>query len=149
MLVATLVRRGFALPREVERILGKFTNLCLLHRLSLSIFSSVYAYVRKLGHRAARVWPSVLRELQRALAVLPLIRAELDRKVSPVLIQTDACDTGFGVVYTDQIAAQDLRREVTRPRGDARDAEPWTAGMSSSPKAYVPCFSAIGSSVAS
>ena len=130
VLVATLVRRGFALPREVERILGKFTNLCLLHRLSLSIFSSVYAYVRKLGHRAARVWPSVLRELQRALAVLPLIRAELDRKVSPFLIQTDACDTGFGVVYTDQIAAQDLRREVTRPRGDARDAEPWTVANS-------------------
>ena len=130
-LLAALDRRGFALPREVERILGKFTNLCLLHRLSLSIFSSVYAFVRKLGHRTARVWPSVLRELQRALALLPVIRAELDRGVSPVLLQTDACAAGFGVVYTDQIAAPDLRREASRPRGPKRaGADPWTVASS-------------------
>ena len=120
-------RRGFARPREVERVLGKFTNLFLLHRLSLAIFSSVYAFVRKLGARTARLWPSVLRELQRALALLPLIRAELDRAVAPVLLQTDASATGFGVVYTHSIPPADLRREVSRPRGAmSKGADPWT-----------------------
>ena len=127
VLVANLERRGFARPREVERVLGKFTNLFLLHRLSLAIFSSVYAFVRKLGARTARLWPSVLRELQRALALLPLIRAELDRAVAPVLLQTDASATGFGVVYTHSIPPADLRREVSRPRGAmSKGADPWT-----------------------
>ena len=113
-LVADLGRRGVAFPREVERILGKFTNLCLLHRLSLANFSSVYAFVQKAGGRAARVWPSVLRELQRAVALLPLLRAELDRPVAPVLVQTDACSDGFGVVYSTSTAADDLRRGAVR-----------------------------------
>ena len=43
-------------------------------------------------------------------------RAELDRPVSPVLLQTDASNSGFGVVYTDAVPAADLRFEVQRPR---------------------------------
>ena len=114
--VQQLRRRGYAQPREVEGIVGTFTHLFLLHRLALSIFSATYAFARKLGMRHARVWPAVLQELQRALAILPLVRAELDRPVSPVLLQTDASDSGFGVVYTDAVPHEELRHEVQRPR---------------------------------
>ena len=86
----TLCRHGFARPREVEGIVGVFTHLFLLHRLALSTFSATYAFARKLGMRHARLWPAVIQELLRALAILPLVRAELERPVSPVLLQTDA-----------------------------------------------------------
>ena len=39
----------------------------------------VYAFATKVCGRRARLWPSVLRELQRALAVLPLVRSDLAR----------------------------------------------------------------------
>ena len=67
--VGALRRRGWASPREVEALVGRFTHAFLLHRPALSIFSAVYAFAEKVGNRAARVWPSVLAELQLALAI--------------------------------------------------------------------------------
>ena len=67
--VRTLCRRGFARPREVEGIVGVFMHLFLLHRLALSTFSATYAFARKLGMRHARLWPSAIQELLRALAI--------------------------------------------------------------------------------
>ena len=57
---------------------------------------------------------------------MTLVRAELDRPVSPVLIQTDASGSGFGVVYTTAVSPADLRKEVQRPRGTPPEtSEPW------------------------
>ena len=96
--VDALDRRGYAQPREVESIVSAMTHAMLLHRLSLSVFGAVYAFAQKCGSRTVRVWPSVLTELRRALAILPLVRADLGRPVSELLLQTDACETGGGVV---------------------------------------------------
>jgi integrase len=123
--VRELCRRGWAQPREVERILGKFTHLYLLHRPALAVFSAVYAFARKLGHRRARLWPSVRRELRRALALLPLVRAELDRPVCPRLVQTDASSHGAGVVYTSDVPVATLRQECQRPRGAMSAVDEW------------------------
>ena len=84
--VGALRRRGWASPREVEALVGRFTHAFLLHRPALSIFCAVYAFAEKVGNRAARVWPSVLAELQLALAILPLVCADLERPVAPILI---------------------------------------------------------------
>ena len=92
--VASLRARGWAQPREVEALTGKFTHIMLLQRFALAIFAAVYAFGRKVGHRRAKVWPTVLTELERAVALIPLIRMDLSRQVSPTLLQTDACDTG-------------------------------------------------------
>ena len=123
--VQQLCRRGWAQPREVERVLGKFTHLFLLHRLALAAFSAVYAFARKLGHRPARLWPSVRRELSRALALLPLVRAELDRPVCPRLVQTDASARGAGVVYTAEVPLGALRQECQRPRAAMSAVDEW------------------------
>ena len=114
--VARLRRRGWAQRREVESIVGKITNMFLLHRPALAAFSSVYAFGRKVGHRAARVWPSVLRELDRALALLPLVRSDLGRPVAPFLLHTDASDSGAAAVYTHHVALAELQRECVQPR---------------------------------
>ena len=123
--VWALERRGFARPREVERITGRFTHIFLLHRLSLAVFSSVYAFARRLGHVAAPVWRSVLQEFRRALALVPIVRSDLSRPVSPVLLQTDASGDGSAVVYTKAVPLLALQRECRRPT-----ARPATAGTS-------------------
>ena len=114
--VGALRRRSWARPREVEALVGRFTHAFLLNRPALSVFSAVYAFAEKVGDRAARVWPSVIAELQLALDILPLVRADLERPVAPLLIQTDACDEGAAAVYTYAVPHADLRRECMRPR---------------------------------
>ena len=118
-----LERRGWAKPREIERLVGKLTHLFLLHRFALSTFAAVYAFAQKCGHRRARLWPSVLRELRTAVALVPLVRADLSRPVAEVLVQTDASSNGTGVVYTRDVPHLDLRRECMRPRTEPRDPD--------------------------
>ena len=98
--VGELCRRGFARPREVESLAGKFGHLFLLHRLSFSCFSAVYSFGVKNGHRSARLWPAVVRELQAAAVLLPLFRADLGRTPADVVVMSDACPTGGGAVYS-------------------------------------------------
>ena len=127
--VASLERRGWAQPREIERLVGKFTNLFLLHRLALSVFSAVYAFARKAGARHARVWPSVLREVRRALTLVPVACADLGRPVADVLLQTDACDNGAATVYTSHVPVAELQAECARPRtrlkGRVAEGDQW------------------------
>ena len=80
------------------------------------MFYAVNAFARKVGHRCAWLSPSVLGELRQALALVPLVRADLRRPVCPALLQTDACSTGAAAVYSTTNPLADLRREVSRPR---------------------------------
>ena len=134
--VRDLERRGWALPREVERVVGKLTHIFLIQRFALSTFAAVYAFAQKCGHRRARLWPSVLHELRIAIALLPLVRSDLSRPVAEVLVQTDASDNGAGVVYTRDVPHHELRRECMRPRVEPRDRDDqwkaqtaWSAGF--------------------
>ena len=130
--VERITRCGWARPREVERLVGKITNVFLLHRPSLALFNAVYAFCHtEWPERPRRLWPSVQQELRDAVAVLPLVRSDLSRAVAEQLIQTDACDTGAAVVYTSSVAHGVLRQECARPRRTMRPPEgplrPWTA----------------------
>ena len=120
--VQDLQRRGWARPRQVERLVGRITSRMLLLRLMLSVFDAVYAFARKVGDRHARLWPAVAAELEHACALLPLMRADVCRRTAPVLVQCDACNTGDAVVYSDHIPLAELRREALRPRTRIRDA---------------------------
>ena len=125
--VQGLKRRGWARPREVERLVGRFTSSMLLLRLTLSIYDAVYAFAWKVGDRHARLWPAVVAELEHACALLPLMRADACRRTAPLLVQSDACNDGDAVVYTEHVPHSDLRREALRPRSRLRDSsEAWT-----------------------
>ena len=121
--VRSLECRGWAKAREVERLVGKLTHLFLIQRFALSTFAAVYAFAQKCGHRRARLWPSVLRELRTAVALVPLVRSDLTRPVAELLLQTDASNNGTGVVYTRDIPHRELRRECMRPRSEPRDPD--------------------------
>jgi hypothetical protein len=120
--VNALVSRGWAFPREVERVIGQFTHIFLLHRPALSVFGCVYVFARRLGHRCAKLWPVVKRELGTALAILPLVVADVSRPVSPLLVQVDACPKGGAVVYTRSQPLGQLREECRRPRPNFCDS---------------------------
>ena len=125
--VQDLLRRGWARPRQVERLVGRITSRMLLLRLTLSIFDAVYAFARKVGDRHARLWPAVAAELEHACALLPLMRADVSRRTAPVLAQCDACNSGDAVVYTEHVPLPELRREALRPRTRIRDpADEWS-----------------------
>ena len=122
--VLRITRCGWARPREVERLVGKITHWLLLHRPSLALLNAVYAFCHTDSpERPRRLWPSVRQELLDAVAVMPLVRSDLSRPVSEHLIQTDACDTGAAVVYTNTVAHAALRQECARPRRTLRPPE--------------------------
>ena len=119
-----MLRCRWARPRDIERLVGKLTNVMLLHRQSLSIFIAVYAFCRTTSPKQPRrLWPSVRQELSDTVALLPLFRSDLSRPVATQLLQTDACDTGAAVVYTDTVNHAALRQECARPRRTMRSAE--------------------------
>ena len=49
--------------------------------------------------------------------------ADLKRPVLPLLLQSDASPKGFGVVYTEDVNENELKKEARRPRGTSRAAE--------------------------
>ena len=129
--VLRLLRCRWARPRDIERLVGKLTNVMFLHRQSLSIFNAAYAFCRTTSpEQPRRLWPSVRQELSDAVALLPLFRSDLSRPVATQLLQTDACDTGAAVVYTDTVNHAALRQECARPRRTARLAGEPTAAWS-------------------
>ena len=122
--VLRVTRSGWARPREIESLVGKLTHWLLLHRPALALFNAVYAFCHTDSpERPRRLWPSVRQELLDAVAVMPLVRSDLSRPVSEHLIQTDACDTGAAVVYTNTVAHAALRQECARPRRTLRPPE--------------------------
>ena len=130
--VLRLLRSRWCRPRDIERIVGKLTHIMLLHRQSLALFNAVYAFCRtNWPERPRRLWLSVQQELSDAIALLPLIRSDLSRPVATALLQTDACDTGAAVVYTDKVDHKALRQECARPRRALQEPSepitPWTA----------------------
>ena len=143
--VRSLQRRGWARPREVEAVVGKFTHIMLLHRPVLSVFSSVYAFARKVGGKVARVWPSVLRELDlrrgngkhdplllhhRAIAAPSMVThaypARLNSRVITTLIQS--CGRhALEHVYVSRTAAT----QAVGPQGQTLSIEPAVRGLDS------------------
>ena len=118
--VRSLEQRGWARPRKLERLVGKLTHIFLIQRFALSVFAAVYAFGQQVGHRRARLWPSVLRELRVAVALDPLVGSDLTRSVAEVLLQSNASDNRTGVVYTREVPHRRLRSECMRPRSDER-----------------------------
>ena len=117
--VRSLEHRGWANAREVERLVGNLTHLFLIQRLALSIFAAVYAFAQKCGHRRARLWPSVLRELRTAIALVPLARRQPPRP-RPRLARIFECSGDF-IVGTRFLR---LKEVVSRSVGSSSAVAP-------------------------
>ncbi|CAK0799614.1 unnamed protein product, partial [Prorocentrum cordatum] len=96
-----LVSRNTVDPGDVEKVLGHCTFVALLCREPLSIFNSVYSFVRRLRHcTGVPLWESVRWELSTFSSLLGMISRNLSMLVawSPTAMCSDASFWGFGLV---------------------------------------------------
>ncbi|CAK0870850.1 unnamed protein product [Prorocentrum cordatum] len=96
-----LIRVGFAGGRQVERVVGHFTFAGLARRPALSVFDAVYSFCARHRNQQRRLPASVVRELRWAVALLPLISADLRAPWLGRLYCCDASEEGRGVVERD------------------------------------------------
>ena len=94
--VKHLLKRRTVSGRFVEVLFGHFTYAFLLNRCMLSVFSSIYRFMRKAYVVAEPLWPSVRRELEIAVGLLPLAAVSLSREWSSDVWATDAAPHGLG-----------------------------------------------------
>eukprot|EP00959_Pyramimonas_sp_CCMP1952_P026417 554306-Pyramimonas_sp.AAC.1 len=86
---SSLEDQGFAVH-------GHATWLMLLQRATLSIFSAVYAFVKKHKHEVTPLWDSVIEELELVRDLLPLLVAHADAAWYPSVTASDASPWGCG-----------------------------------------------------
>jgi hypothetical protein len=102
--------------RELEVLMGHWTWACLVRRPSLSVFTSVYHFIRSAGPVRFVIWNSVRRELHTAMGLAPLLTASLDAVQFRTVVASDASTVGLGVVVAEPPRGVPL---CTAP--DARD----------------------------
>ena len=92
---------GHDAARALERLLGSWAWVLLLHRPAFSwLFAAYHFHQHALlrGSATVTVWPSVRRELVSLLAVLPLLAATWARPFHELFFASDACPSGGAVV---------------------------------------------------
>ena len=105
----TLLARPTCTGKELSRLMGHWTWACLPRRCTFAIFNAVYRFIETAGKRSFDIWPTVRRELQTAVRLVPLLFTQLDAHWFPRMIATDASSEGQGVVIAsaspqDQLA---------------------------------------------
>ncbi|OLQ05790.1 hypothetical protein AK812_SmicGene10971 [Symbiodinium microadriaticum] len=95
-----VIARRRATGREIERIVGHASFICLARRESLSIFGEVYRFIQRHRNHSGEVrLPRLVRhELELWSAVSPLIRVDLQAQWSSDVTAVDASFFGFGAV---------------------------------------------------
>ena len=91
-------RRGRASGREIEKLVGHATFIALLRREILSVFASVYSFIRARYDVRSGLWPSVVCELTLFANLIPLVYQDLRAEWTDDVIATDASEWGLGAV---------------------------------------------------
>lgn len=81
----------------LEIVIGHCTWIALLRRESLSVFSSVYAFINKHRHHSALMWSTVHKELRQFRDILPLLYSDLTASWCPSITASDSSPYGVGV----------------------------------------------------
>ncbi|CAK0805153.1 unnamed protein product, partial [Prorocentrum cordatum] len=84
-------------PGEVlERLAGHMGFISLVRRESLSVFDTLFAFIRRFYYEEAPLWPSVINELTIWEGIAPLLWRNLKASWGPSLCAVDASPTGLG-----------------------------------------------------
>ncbi|MCH1571346.1 MAG: hypothetical protein L7S64_08375, partial [Longimicrobiales bacterium] len=130
----------------VEVLLGHCTYAALTCRPLLSVFCAAYAFVRKAGPDAWKIWPAVREEFRHFRALLALCRSDWTRQWSGYVYASDASETGFGIATAywprDVVSACGRTTERSRfkrlPGASARVHALEAAGFELHDKKWVP-----------
>ena len=80
----------------MEKIIGHCTYVAMICRPLLSIFSSVYKFIRAKHREVPFMWTSVRSELWMLRSLMLLAESRWGLGWSPVCSVSDACPTGYG-----------------------------------------------------
>eukprot|EP00971_Amphidinium_carterae_P331977 6465835-Amphidinium_carterae.2 len=100
-----IARKPYMSGAQLEVLVGHLTHVMLLNRPTLSVFSSVYSFIRRYRHRTRTLWRSVYSELRAAFGLLPLLVVSWRMPFSLTLNCSDASTKpetkGFAVHETE------------------------------------------------
>jgi hypothetical protein len=117
-----LIESGQVTGVELSSLLGKWTWACLAARPALSVFQSVYRFVKFAGSRSFQLWRSVIRELRVISGLAPLLFTHLSAPVFRRVLATDASSVGLGVCAR-HLTEEDVRAVSAPPQMVAADDE--------------------------
>ena len=89
-----------ATGRELAELIGKWTWVLLLRRPALAIIQHCYRFIEVADTKVFQLWPSVVRELNMLLGILPLLYTDLSNNWFHSVPATDASLLGAGVCAT-------------------------------------------------
>ena len=83
-----LLTKGSCSGRVLEIIMGHLTWSFLVRRELLSLFSTVYVFIKHHPNSSSFLWPSVRKELAHARSLLPMAFVDVGRPWSSLLTAT-------------------------------------------------------------
>ena len=92
-----LLRRRRVSGRTVEIVLGHATFCALANRRLLSIFHSVYKFIRKSYSSPIPLWPSACDELRAFAGLMVFLQSDWCRPWNELVTSTDASEQGYGL----------------------------------------------------
>ena len=124
-LLALASRRKIS-GRQVEAIIGHATFCGLVRRETLSVFSTVYPFIRKHYDMPVLPWPSVCDELRVFAGLMIMLVSSWESDWNPLVLATDASEWGYGICSRwfspDDVAAVGRCREADRYLSEAHVA---------------------------
>ena len=135
--LTALLQRQKVAGWEVELYLGHMTFVGLMSREVLSCFHTVYRFIQSAYWTREPLWPSVRAELVGFLGLMIFLRSSWTRSWLPMVYQTDASPSGFGVAtsWWSRARVADVGRVLERRRyklgaSQAREHAAAAAGFS-------------------
>ena len=96
-----LLQLGSITGRQLEKVVGHATFICLGRRESLSVFGETYTFIHRHYHSPHKLWKSVRRELQIFCSICPLIWRDLSMPWSTEVQSIDASTWGLGATAAE------------------------------------------------
>ena len=124
-LTCHILQKPLVSARELQIAAGHWTHAIELKRETASVFSQIWPDIVRRSILPPRpLFPAVRREFVMAMALLPLMQADLRLTVDPRITVSDASETGGGVcvatgLTTEGVAA--FRRELATKTAVGRD----------------------------
>ena len=135
--ITGILERKKVSGKLVEVVLGHCTFIGLTNRLLLSIFHSIYAFIRKEYYTPSRLWDSVREELIAFRGLMIFLQSDWARPWNDLVACSDSSTTGYGVstAYWPRGTVGECGRILERTRFkrvggcDARESALTSAGF--------------------
>jgi hypothetical protein len=93
---------------QMQQLVRRWTWAMLICRPALTVFTSVYRFIKCAGHRTFEIWPCVRRELVIAMRIAPLLVSYLGSNWFDKVVACDASSVGLGVAVAGDVSVSSI-----------------------------------------